>query len=169
MFYGSLGEAAIYHAQYGNPAWSDSQFTNEQREVALRRGSRALDGIFGSRLTGIKTDAAQRLAWPRNDVYDSCLGAELPAGAMPVAVMEAAYELALVELLSPGSLSPSLNMGRLTKSESLEGVGSRSFFSPSELGFTDPLAAHRPILLQVEDLMRCFLKSSGDRWIATVV
>ena len=168
-FYGSVAEATAYHESLGNTAWTAAGVTDAQREVALRRGSRALDGIFGPRLTGAKMTPNQRLAWGRVGVFDRCANEMLPDGLIPPAVVEAAYELSLVALSSPSSLTPSVDLSRLTKSEAVDGVGSRSFFGPNELG-VDAWAMFRPRVTVTEDLMACYLKSELDsRWIARVI
>lgn len=165
--YGTVAGATAYHDLVGNTAWAAA--TEQLQLQALRRASRALDGIFGARLTGSKISYLQELAWPRHSVYDSCAGVALPDGYTPPAIEEAAYILAGLELANPNSLAPVVNLSRVTKSEAVEGVGSRSFFGPADLGMTSFIEASRGSVLQVEDLMGCFLKRMGDRWVARVV
>ncbi|MCK9513524.1 MAG: hypothetical protein M0R28_20180 [Pigmentiphaga sp.] len=168
-FYGSLVNALAYHTAMGNAAWGD--YTDAQREAALRRASRAFDGRYGRMFPGCKFDLAQRLAWPRSGAWDQCACAPVPDGQTPVAIEEAVYELALVELLTPGGLSPSVTLGRITQSEKVD-VISRSFFSPADLmavaGDGSPLNAFRPTFAVVEDLVGCYLKKA-ELWNARVV
>ena len=168
--YGTLEEAALYHASVGNAAWATTG-TDSARTAALVRASRALDGRYSTRFAGVRAAVGQRLAWPRLDGYDVCAQQDIAPGVIPQGVVEAAYEMALVELQRPNSLSPTLSLGRLTKSESVSGAASRSFFSPEELGISDPnspLQAFRPTLMIVEDLLACYILSTR-RWVATVV
>lgn len=166
--YGTLVGAADYHDAVGNTAWAASAYTDPQRTAALTRASRALDGRYGMQFAGVKSTSDQRLAWPRNGGHDFCSDTPVPPGQVPLGVIEAAYELALIELQGPGALSPSLTTGRITKSEAVVGAASRSFFSPEELGLNGGLDAFRPTLTVAEDLLGCYL-NRGRRWIATVV
>lgn len=174
-FYGSLTGALAYHASVGNEAWAitppaESGHTDAQREAALRRASRAFDGRYGRMFPGCKSDPNQRLAWPRNGAWDQCACSLIPDGHTPVAIEEAVYELASVELLTPNSLSPSVTLGRITQSEKVD-VISRSFFSPADLvalaGDGSPLNAFRPTFAVVEDLVGCYLKKP-ELWTARV-
>lgn len=166
--YGTLSGALAYQASVGNALWGSSTYDDQERTAALTRASRALDGRYGTSFSGYKASIAQRLAWPRVDGYDYCAQQLVPEGDVPLGVVEAAYELALVELQNPGALSPTVTAGRLTKSEAVVGAASRSFFSPEELGLRGGLDAFRPTITVAEDLLSCYLNRS-QRWIATVV
>lgn len=170
-YYGSLADALIYHTDSGNDLWSDPTKTDAERLSALVRGSRALDGRYGLLFTGAKTGGlAQVRAFPRTGAFDYCAQLEVDAGSVPVAITQAAYELALIELVAAGSLTPSVTAGRLTKSEAVVGAASRSFFSPEELGMTgNPLNSFRPTIMAVEDLLSCYLKPARGFWAAVVV
>lgn len=168
-YYGTLAGAAAYlAATAGASAWAAG--SDGDREAALVRAASALDGRYGTRFTGTKATWAQRLAWPRVAAYDVCAQQSIPDGATPPAVEEAAYALAVMELTTPGILTPIVSFGRLTKSEAVVGAASRSFFSPQELGLTEDAAQlFRPTLLVVGDLIGCYLKDTTRLWAATVV
>lgn len=166
--YGTLPGALAYHASVGNTLWGSSAYDDQRRTAALTRASRAMDGRYGLQFAGVKSTGDQRLAWPRDGGHDFCSDTPVPPGQVPLGVIEAAYELALVELQRPGALSPSLTTGRITKSEAVVGAASRSFFSPEELGLNGGLDAFRPTLTVAEDLLSCYL-NRGKRWIAAVV
>lgn len=170
-YYGSLADALAYHAEVGNTQWADPAKTDPERLSALVRGSRALDGRYGVTFAGFKTGGlAQVRAFPRTGGFDYCAQLELDPNVVPLAIEQAAYELALVELASPGALTPTVGFGRVTKSEAVEGAASRSFFSPRELGMEGSLLnGFRPTILAAEDLLVCYLRPARGLWAATVV
>lgn len=171
MIYGTLAEALTYHASVGNAAWVAVGVTDPLRTQAMIRARRVLDGRWGRVFTGNKATVDQVKAWPRVGAYDVCAGQDLPAGVIPNGVLEASYELALAELVKPNSLSPTLTVGRMTKSEGVDGAANRSFFSPEELKSfgDDPLQNMRPTLLTAADLLTCYITPNWRRWAATVV
>lgn len=155
-FYGTLAGAATYHADHGNAAWSAAGVTDDQRTAALVRASAALDGQYGGQFPGVKTGGrTQALAWPRTRARDACADEDIPDDEIPQAVESAAYELALAELVRPGSSSPTVTPGRVVKRQKVEGV-EREFFSASEGASMSP-DAMRPVLMAVEDALRCIL------------
>jgi hypothetical protein len=173
-FYGTLAAASAYHVLMGNAAWASLTYSDAQRESAMRRGARALDGRYAGQLSGTKLAAGQALQFPRVDLFDNCSQSAVPDGVTPDAIVNASYELALLELVAPNSLSPTVaSLGRLTQSEAVSGAVSRSFFSPKDLAFLlgpgSPLNAFRPNVLVVEDFMWCYLNHAGRRWVASVV
>lgn len=112
-YYGDLTDAGVYHAARGNSAWA--AYTSEQQEAALVRGSDYVDGRYRTRLksgrwvslfSGVKTDGrSQAREWPRSGATDY-EGNEIADDVVPVEVEYAAYESALREAATPGSLSP---------------------------------------------------------------
>lgn len=167
-YYGDLVGALAYHASVGNDAWALPSVQDPQRTAALIRASRALDGRYASRFAGVKATGGQRLAWPRKGGYDFCAQTEIAEGVIPAGVIEAAYELALIELQQPGALTPVVTTGKVTKSEAVSGAASRSFFSPKELGLPEGMAALRPTVVVAEDLLSCYVNQNAS-WIARVV
>lgn len=73
--------------------------------AARQRGSAYIDGVYGARFPGIPTDGAeQEREWPRIGATDR-YGNALDPAVVPMRVVYASYEAALLELASPGSLS----------------------------------------------------------------
>lgn len=156
MHYGTLSGAAAYHAARGRADWSGS---DADRTAALVRASAALDGRYGARFAGVKTGGrAQELAWPRTGAYDACAGEEVDSATVPVEVENATYEMALIELLTPGALSPVITPGRITKREKV-GEIEREFFSGTDGGAMGA-ASLRPVLTAVDDILRCVLSAT---------
>lgn len=90
--------------------------------AARQRGSVFIDGLYGIRFTGTPTGgAAQEREWPRTGATDR-YGNALPSDEVPVRVVNASYEAALLELQNPGSLSVVTSGTSLVKSERVEGV-----------------------------------------------
>lgn len=159
-FYGTLAAATLYHDARGNAAWSASGVTDAQRTAALVRASGALDGQYGSQFPGYKTGGrAQTLAWPRTGARDACADEDIPDDEIPVQVENAAYEIALAELQRPGSSSPTITPGRVVKRQKVDTI-EREFFSASEGSPMSP-DAMRPVLMAVEDALRCILVSTS--------
>lgn len=110
--YGTVGGADAYHAARGNTTWAGSE---EQKTAALVRASQYIDSLGGTvkagtscvrTWPGAKTGGrAQSLAWPRQDAYDS-EGAAIDPVTVPIEVVTATYEAALIELTDPGSTRP---------------------------------------------------------------
>jgi len=158
MHYGTLTDAAAYHAARGQSDWSTG--SDGARTAALIRASTALDGRYGARFGGVKTGGrTQELAWPRIGAFDACAGEEIAADTVPVEIERATYELALVEFLNPGALSPSVTPGRVTKREKVEGI-EREFMTGSD-GWAAGSLSLRPVFPVVDDLLRCVLTSTG--------
>lgn len=154
--YGTLAGATTYHADRGNAEWAKAGVTDVQRTAALVRASSSLDGQYGSRFPGTKTGGrTQALAWPRKGARDRCAEEDIPSDEIPQAVINAAYELALAELLRPGSSSPTVTPGRVVKRQKVDTI-EREFFSASEGTSMSP-DAMRPVLTAVEDALRCVL------------
>ncbi len=158
--YGDLPGAAAYHDARGNTAWSAAGVTDPQRVAALVRASSALDGIYGDRFAGRKTGGrTQALAWPRTGAFDHCAGEDIPSDEIPQEVVNAGYELALAELLQPGSSSPTVTPGRLVKRQKVDTI-EREFFGPND-GVPSAADDMRPMLMSVEDALRCILRPAS--------
>ncbi|MFC5385183.1 DnaT-like ssDNA-binding protein [Aquamicrobium segne] len=158
--YGDLLGALAYHEARGNAAWSASGVNDPQRTAALVRASAALDGIYGGRFAGHKAGGrSQALAWPRSGAFDHCAGEDISNDEIPQEVINAAYELALAELQRPGSSSPTVTPGRLVKRQKVEGI-EREFFGPGD-GVSGSSDGMRPVLMAVEDALRCVLEPAG--------
>lgn len=159
--YGTLAGAIEYNEVAANgSAWSAAGVTDEQRTAALIRASRSLDGQYGNRYPGTPTNGrSQALAWPRTDAVDNCTQEALPADAVPVEIERATYALALAELVTPGSSSPSFTPGSINKREKVDTI-ERERFGPAD-GVMFSLENQRARLAEVEDSLRCILNNNG--------
>lgn len=108
-FYGSLPEALAYHEARDNAAWAAAGVDDGKRTAALIRASQALDAFYGDRYPGTIAAVDQDLLWPRSNVV--WRGTDLAADVVPVPIEKATYELALRELVTPGSLAPDVAAG----------------------------------------------------------
>jgi len=114
--YASVAEADAYHLALGNTSWGTA--TTANKETALTRASRALDGMYGARWPGLRVQPSQALDWPRFDAEDR-EGYEVASDSVPQAVKNACCEAALVELGEAYALSKSLDRGGRVKREKL--------------------------------------------------
>lgn len=108
-------------------------------------------------------DCTTLLAWPRSGVTD-CDGCEYDDDVIPEIVKQATYIAALVELASPGSLTPSITPGQRVKRNKVD-VIEQEFMTPVEQGFykgqLNPIESLRPVLTQVRDLLKCVATFPG--------
>ncbi len=110
--YGTLEQADDYHSSRGNCAWGE--LASHQKTAALVRGSDYVDqryrvtlgsGRVVSAFCGSKSGGyTQEREWPRDGA--KYYGDPIPGGAIPVEVINAAFEAALRESQEPGSLRP---------------------------------------------------------------
>lgn len=154
-YYGDLAGAGDYlAASPGVAKWTAA--TEAEREAALIRASRALDAQYGARFPGVKSGGrAQILAWPRIGAVDRCAREPIHEGETPREIAEAAYALALAELTSPGGSTPTVVPGEAIK-RAKGGSAEVEYFGPGDGVKVDP-AAMRPVMLEVEGLLRCIL------------
>jgi hypothetical protein len=101
--YASLEQASEYATARGLtfPIDGDAATAAEQ---ALRRGTAAVDAVYGSRFPGRPATATQALEWPRTG---ACFrGEELPDDEIPRQIVNASIEASVRELAEPGSMNP---------------------------------------------------------------
>lgn len=170
--YGTLAGALEYHAvSAGGAAWSAPTVKDTERTAALIRASRSLDGQYGDRFPGSPTGGrSQRLAWPRKDAYDNCQipPEKLPDDTVPWEIDQAAYAMALVELLTPGATSPNFTPSEVYKRERVEGAVEVERFGPND-GMALTLDMQRQQMAEVEDSLRCLFSAKGTtQWVLRV-
>src|SRR5690606_15846540 len=102
----------------GNAAWTGD---DADKEAAIVRATFALDGKYRSTFSGRKATAEQSLAWPRSEAYDAN-GFLLADDEIPANLERAVAEGALVELVTPGGLTPVLEYGIKRKREKVDVV-----------------------------------------------
>lgn len=89
--------------------------------VLRNRGAGYIDGVYGSRFSGIPTGGfAQERAWPRTGAY--AYGQPIGDSIVPDAVIKASYAAAWQEASAPGSLSASGSAASQVKREKVEGI-----------------------------------------------
>ncbi|MEE8308387.1 MAG: DnaT-like ssDNA-binding protein, partial [Gammaproteobacteria bacterium] len=105
-----------YHAAHGNTVWATA--SGDKKTIARLRGSEYIDHTFRDSFPGWKTGGrAQIREWPRLSAYDRN-GELLPSDEVPIEVEEASYEADLLELVTPGTLSPVYDPSAQVREES---------------------------------------------------
>ncbi len=91
-------------------------------DTALIRATDYIDAKYGMRFSGTKTGGrAQERQQPRTGQTDSS-GEAIDEDEIPVEVINATYEAALLELASPGVLQKSINPAGVIKRVAVEGA-----------------------------------------------
>jgi len=111
--YISIAECDTYHTDRGHSTWSG---TDAEKQAAIRLATGYIDGHYGERWPGYRTDDDQALDWPRYEAYDRD-GWEIDHNAVPQAVKYAACEAALRALT--GELAPDLDRGGAIASQTV--------------------------------------------------
>lgn len=125
--YGNIADAATYHAARNNTAWAANPDAAQQN-AALLVASEYLDETFRDWFTGQKVGLrAQEREWPRNGGLARNTGSwayydTIPNDQIPIEVLNATYEAALRQLLSPGSLAVDFTLGGSFKSVTIDGA-----------------------------------------------
>jgi hypothetical protein len=155
VYYGTIEGADAYHLARGNTAWLPSP--DDGKEAALIRASTWVDGAYGGRFPGTRTEGRdQERAWPRTGAADR-EGNALPDDEVPREIEHATYEAALRERVTPGSLSPDFVPASGVKSETV---------GPISVTYRDgiTLDGYRPIATVVDDLLFGLLGGRNRGW-----
>jgi len=155
--YGTLIGANDYHAARGNAAWAAGEIAD--REAALQRATDYIDGRYRmqtaggcwvSMFRGKRADGrAQDLEWPRTGATDS-EGNEIPDDQVPVEVERATYEAALLELTTPGSLSPVFVGSQQVTKEKVGPIEVQYAETEVKAGQMPP---NRPVVPMIDDIL----------------
>lgn len=116
--YAAVADADSYFTDRGNTAWA--ALTNDEKQIALIKGTDYLDGTY--RFKGTKSDSAQALQWPRDDVYDD-EGNEI--SGIPEALKKATYEASYKSISA--DLFQDIDKGAVKK-EKVEGAVEVEYF-----------------------------------------
>jgi hypothetical protein len=101
--YANAADGDAYHEGHlYATAWTAATLAN--KEAALVMATRLIDGQY--QFNGLKANEAQALQWPRQECRIPDYEAELPADAVPRAVIEAACELARELLIANRTAAP---------------------------------------------------------------
>lgn len=152
----TLDDANAHFANYGG-YWTG---TNDQKEAALRRAALWLSTSF--RWNGTKICAVNMLAHPRTGLAD-CDGNAIADDAIAIQVIYAQLSAASYELRYPNGLTPTISTGKQVLKEKVD-VIEVTYMTPQQQGVTsgDPIAAQRPVLTQINDLLRCFANTGKN-------
>jgi hypothetical protein len=158
----SLEVADAYHAVRGNTAWTGAVSSPpDAKEAAIVRASAALSGSYswkGTRLKG----RGQGLAWPRTGATDG-EGCDVPADTVPAEIVAACCEMAMRELVKPGSLLPDFQPNKQVKATQV-GPLSKEYFAPA--GGADSV---KPVLLIVRELIGGLVASGSNALAGTTI
>jgi hypothetical protein len=129
--------------------------SDEQKTAARQRGSLVIDRCeprFSGRRTG---GYAQERAWPRTGAT-TYYGEALPSDTVPVAIINASYEAAFLELSNPGSLSPVVTGTSTAKREKV-GQLEVEYSTSTSTDIDQIVALATPVVTTIEGLLWPFL------------
>ncbi|KQY78646.1 hypothetical protein ASD52_02020 [Ensifer sp. Root142] len=129
--------------------------TDDQKAAARQRGALVIDR-YEPRFSGRRTGGfAQERAWPRTgaSTYD---GEAIPPTEIPVAIVNASYEAAFLELTNPGSLSPVVTGTATVKREKI-GQLEVEYATSTSRDIDDLVALSTPVVTSIEALLWPFL------------
>lgn len=151
-YYGTTAGADAYHTARGNSTWTG---LDAVKEVALLRASEYLDARYESLFSGFPVDRrAQVRSWPRSDAFDIYDDA-IPADEIPVEVEHATYEFALIELVTPGRLTPVVTQSDRKKAVAVSGAVSVTYADAAGI------EAYRPVITAVDGVLAPLLVSES--------
>ncbi|OJF97582.1 DnaT-like ssDNA-binding protein [Pararhizobium antarcticum] len=130
-------------------------YTQPQVTAARQRGSMFVDRyerfFSGNRTGGYQ----QERAWGRTGA-STYYGEAIPSGEIPVAIINASYEAAFLELTNPYSLSPVVTGSSTVKREKI-GQIEVEYSSSSSTSIADMVAMATPVVTTIEGLLWLFL------------
>lgn len=124
--------------------------------AARQRGSMFVDR-YEFKFPGSRTGGfAQERAWPRTGA-ETYYGEAIPSDAIPVAIENASYEAAFLELTNPGSLSPVVTGSATVKREKV-GQLEVEYSTSSSTSVEDIVALATPVVTSIEGLLWMFFR-----------
>lgn len=151
--YGTTAEFTTYAAAAGYEFPEGT--TDPQKDAARQRGSLVIDRyerFFSGNRTG---GYSQERAWGRTGA-STYYGEAIPNGEIPVAIVNASYEAAFLELTNPGSLSPVVTGSATVKREKI-GQLEVEYAASSTTSVADMVAMATPVVTTIEGLLWPFL------------
>lgn len=146
----SLTYCDAYHGAQGRADWTGE---DADKEAAIRRATAYLSRSIT--WAGVRTHGrSQALAWPRSGCVD-IEGYGIKSNEIPSEVIDACAELALIELTTPGALSPVVVPADAIVEETI---------GPITTKYAAPLAGvneHRAASAMVRDLIAPFVCNGG--------
>jgi hypothetical protein len=153
----TLAEADAHFASYGG-FWTATD--DARKEAALRRGALWLSTSFS--WSGKKTCSVNMLSLPRAGLID-CDGNALPDNTIDPRFKLAQLLAASYELRYPNGLSPSIVLGKQILKEKVDVIEVTYMTADQQVaGSGGAISSQRPVLTQVNDLLRCFV-TDGSR------
>lgn len=142
-------EADTYFGDYGG-FWTGA---DADKDSAIIRASLWLSSypIWNGKPTYGR--AGQGLSLPRTGMTD-CNGEDVPDNEIPNEVKIATFIAASYELANPGALTPNVMFSERVRREKVD-VIEVEYMTAADQGL-DPKTLIRPMLTQIEDLLRCF-------------
>lgn len=124
--------------------------------AARQRGSMFVDR-YEFKFPGSRTGGfAQERAWPRTGA-ETYYGEAIPSDAIPVAIENASYDAAFLELTNPGSLSPVVTGSATVKREKV-GQLEVEYSTSSSTSVEDIVALATPVVTSIEGLLWMFFR-----------
>lgn len=124
--------------------------------ASRQRGSMFVDR-YEFKFPGSRTDGFQQeRAWPRTGA-ETYYGEAIPSDAIPVAIENASYEAAFLELTNPGSLSPVVTGSATVKREKV-GQLEVEYSTSSSTSVEDIVALATPVVTSIEGLLWMFFR-----------
>ncbi|TQX91312.1 hypothetical protein EQW76_00835 [Rhizobium sp. rho-13.1] len=129
--------------------------SDAQIAAARQRGALVIDR-YEAKFSGQRTGGfAQDRAWGRTGAR-TYYGEAIPDGLIPVAIINASYEAAFLELTNPGSLSPVVTGSSTVKREKI-GQLEIEYAASSSTSIDDLVAMATPVVTIIEGLLWPFL------------
>lgn len=165
--YGDRTACGAYHTARGVTTWTGA---DADLDAALQRGSdyinrlfwwRRKSGAWVSMFKGTPVTEPQDDQFPRDGIVMEN-GTELGDNVTPTAIEHAAYEAALLELVTPGSLSPNLTPNAVLGAVVQRTVGPITIKYDGvshEMPGYEQRPPNMPIVFAVERLVAPYLKS----------
>lgn len=151
--YGTDAEFKTYAADAGYVIPEGT--TDPQIAAARQRGALVIDR-YEPKFSGWRTGGfAQERAWPRTGA-STYYGETIPPTEIPVAIVNASYEAAFLELTNPGSLSPVVTGTSTVKREKV-GQLEVEYATSSSTDIDDVVALATPVVTTIEGLLGQFL------------